>query len=177
LGKQLNKKIHTEILPSIRKTGQYSTDQAKENLENQFIPDRSLKEIKEYLELSQSVYGEAYKQRLFPIVMKKYYPDLPVISAAPEEKASLPSEALLTPTQIASELGFYYSTGNPIPRKVNELLANLGYQIKIADQWSPTDKAKGLCDRKPIDTNSKSQKDQLMWSRKIIDILKEHVIN
>lgn len=174
LGKQLNRWIHSEILPQIRKTGQYSVNEAKENLEKQFLPDRTLKELKEYLELSQSVYGEAYKQRLFPIVIKKYYPDLPVIEPSTEEKASLPAEALLTPTQIAQELGIFYSTGNPNPRKVNELLAQLGYQEKIGGQWSATAKAKELCDRKPVDTNSRSQKDQLMWTRKIIDILKEH---
>lgn len=172
--KRFQKWVFEEVLPQIRKTGQYSVNDAKENLEKQFLPDRTLKELKEYLELSQSVYGEAYKQRLFPIVIKKYYPDLPVIEPSTEEKASLPIEALLTPTQLAQELGIFYSTGNPNPRKVNDLLAQLGYQEKIGGQWSATDKAKELCDRKPVDTNSRSQKDQLMWSRKILDILKEH---
>jgi prophage antirepressor-like protein len=188
LGKKLNQFVHVEVLPSIRKTGQYSVSQSRaqtgsysvnqfrEQLENQFLPERSLKEVKEYLELMESVYGEAYKQRLAPIVLKKFHPDLPVIEPAPSEKASLPVEALLTPTQIAEELGLFYSTGNPNPRKVNEMLEKLGYQTKVGGMWSATPKAKGLCDRKPVSTNSRSQRDQLMWSEQVVAILQEYVV-
>jgi hypothetical protein len=61
---------------------------------------------------------------------------------------------------------------------VNKLLAELGYQTKIDGTWSATDKAIGLnlCDRKPVDTGSPSQKDQLMWSVDIVAILQEHVV-
>lgn len=176
LGKELNQLIHVEILPSIRKTGSYSVDQTKENLEKQFLPDRTLKELDEFATIMGKRFGAAYEQRLLTQCIKKYYPDLPVIEPAPEEKASLPIEALLTPTQIAGELNIYCSTGSPDPRKVNQLLERLGYQVKVSKVWSATEKAKGLCDRKPVNTNSRSQKDQLLWSRKIIDILKEHVL-
>ncbi|MEO1006385.1 MAG: transcriptional regulator, partial [Cyanobacteria bacterium J06638_38] len=83
-----------------------------------------------------------------------------------------------TPTQLAAELGVKYSTGNPNPRKVNSLLEQLGYQVKIQGQWSATEKAIAakLCDRKPVDTNSRTQKDQLLWSEDVIAVLSEHSV-
>jgi len=147
----------------------------RENLERQFQPDRSIRELDHYTEWMGRVYGVPYKQRLVPIVVKKYYPDLPILPPTVEEKVSLPTEALLTPTQLAQELGIFYKTGNPNPRKVNDLLKGLGYQTQIGGQWSATERAKGLCDRKPVDTNSKTQRDQLLWNINILEVLKEFV--
>jgi hypothetical protein len=93
----------------------------------------------------------------------------------PEELPSLPAQSLLTPTQIAKELGINYKTGAPNPRWVNEKLEVLGYQEKVGGQWSATPKAAGLCDRKPVDTDSRTQKDQLLWSADIIPVLQEFV--
>jgi hypothetical protein len=102
------------------------------------------------------------------------------VGASPNEFASLPTaNALLTPTKIAAELGWLNGKGNPSPQLVNKKLAELGYQIKVGDMWSATDKATNadLCDRKPVETGSKTQKDQLLWSAKVIDILSEHSVN
>jgi hypothetical protein len=62
--------------------------------------------------------------------------------------------------------------------QVNKLLSGLGYQEKIQGQWSATKKAiaANLCDRKPVDTNSRTQKDQLLWSADIALVLKEHIL-
>lgn len=102
---------------------------------------------------------------------------MPIIPPAPEELASLPTaKALLTPTQIADRLDLNYKTGKPNPQAVNKLLEDLGYQTKIDGTWSATDKAieLNLCDRKPIETESRTQKDQLLWSIDIIAILQEY---
>nr|WP_281257363.1 phage antirepressor KilAC domain-containing protein [Merismopedia glauca] len=85
---------------------------------------------------------------------------------------------MLTPTEIAKELGLFYKTGNPNAQAVNKLLEKLGYQVRVGKQWSATEKATklGLSDRKPVETNSRSQKDQMLWSSKIIPILKEYIL-
>ena len=73
------------------------------------------------------------------------------------------------------------ATGNPVgllTESINEgNLEQMGYQERIADMWSATSKAKGLCDRKPVETNGKSHRDQLLWKLPIVDILKEHLVN
>lgn len=59
------------------------------------------------------------------------------------------------------------------------MLLLAGYQTKEDGAWNPTQKAidANLADRKPVETNSRTQKDQLLWSEDIIDILKEFSIN
>jgi hypothetical protein len=149
----------------------------REALERQFQPEVPLRSIEELAAILGKRFGAAYEQRVLQQNIKKFHPyfDLPILE--PEEKVSVSSgERLLTPTQIASELGFAYKTGNPNPQKVNKLLESLGYQQKIGNSWSPTEKAIAakLCDRKPVDTNSRTQKDQLLWSERILVVLSEH---
>jgi hypothetical protein len=62
--------------------------------------------------------------------------------------------------------------------KINSLLKQLGYQEAIGGRWSATQKAIDLklVDRKPVDTNSRTQKDQLVWSSDILPILSEHLV-
>lgn len=149
----------------------------REKLEQKFLPTPEIKQIKETTFLFKDIFGEAYAQRYVLQQVKKHYPQLAGEHPQPQETTSLPTaKALLTPTQIAEQLGWNYKTGSPNPRRVNCLLVQLGYQEKIDRQWNATDKAiqANLCDRKPVDTNSRTQKDQLLWSSKVIDILREH---
>ena len=60
--------------------------------------------------------------------MHKHYPQLAGDEPQIEERPSLPSaKAFLTPTRIAKQLDWLYSTGNPNPKKVNIALEQLGY--------------------------------------------------
>ncbi|MGL5059047.1 MAG: hypothetical protein ACRC62_03615 [Microcoleus sp.] len=154
-----------------------TADNALKRLEKQFLPTPTKKDLREGHGLYKLMYGKPYADRWLQYKLEEYYPALaPHEAPAPEELPSLPQQALLTPTEIARELGVNYSTGNPNPQWVNKKLTELGYQEKVGGQWSATPKAEGLCDRKPVDTDSRTQKDQLLWSTKIIDILKEHVL-
>lgn len=151
----------------------------RRSLELKLAPKPTLEEIDMAATMFGKRFGKAYEQRYLTQQVKKAYPRLTGEAPRKNEVASLPTaQALLTPTQIASELHWYCSTGNPDARKVNLILEHLGYQVKIAGSWSATEKAinANLCDRKPVETNSRTQKDQLMWSAKIVDILKEHAI-
>jgi BRO family, N-terminal domain len=124
-------------------------------------------------------FGSGYEQRFFTQNVAKFHPHLALPAIAPEELASLATaKALLTPTEIAEQLGFVCKSNAKSfdGRRVNKLLEELGYQTKIDGTWSATDKAidLNLCDRKPIDTGSRTQKDQLFWSVDIIAILQEN---
>lgn len=152
----------------------------RDRLEKQLLPTPTLKQVDEAANILGKRFGTLYEQRYVLQQFEKHYPQLAGETPQPQEMASLPTVAvLLTPTQIAEQLEWYYSTGNPNPRKVNSMLEQLGYQVKIDKQWSATDKAinANLCDRKPVETNSKTQKDQLLWSDKVIDILAEHSVS
>lgn len=151
----------------------------RDRLERQLLPTPEIKQIKESTFFFKDLFGESYAQRYALQQFKKHYPQLAGEAPQSQEMVSFPTpHALLTPTQVAEQLGWKYKTGNPDPRKVNCYLVLLGYQEKVGKQWRATEKAisANLCDRKPVETNSRTQKDQLLWSDKIIDILKEHSI-
>lgn len=158
-----------------------SLTQQKAKLEKQLLPAPTQKELKEGHGLYKLMYGKPYADRWLQHKIKEFYPALaPAEEPRPEEKASLPTvRALLTPTDIAIEIGVFCKS-NPTSgdaRWVNRKLEELCYQEKVAGKWSATQKAidLNLCDRKPVDTNSRTQKDQLTWSADVIPILKEHV--
>jgi prophage antirepressor-like protein len=172
--------IFDEVLPSVRKTGSYSVDKDRHKLEQKFLPTPALKQLKEAYSIHKMMYGKAYADRWMTQKLANYHPALSGESPKPEELKSLPTtKALLTPTQIAEELGWKCKS---LKAKgfdaigVNKKLAELGCQEKIAGSWSATQKAinLNLCDRKPVDTNSRTQKDQLLWSVDVLPILQEH---
>lgn len=152
-----------------------------EKLERQFLPDVPVKAIEEAAAAFGKRFGVSYEQRFFAQNIAKFHPYFAIPLVAPEESASLPTaKALLTPTQIAEQLGLFCKS-NPNAgdaRRANKLLEQLGYQENIAGRWSGTQKAinLNLCDRKPVETGSRTQKDQLLWSGDILAILQEHTV-
>jgi hypothetical protein len=152
-----------------------------DSLERQFLPEVSIKSIDEAATVFGKRFGAGYEQRFLVQNIGKFHPHLTIPPAAPEELVSLPTpKALLTPTQIGEQLGLFCKSNakSGDARRVNKLLQELGYQTKIDGIWSATDKAinLNLCDRKPVDTKSHSQKDQLFWSADVVAILEEHVV-
>jgi hypothetical protein len=123
------------------------------------------------------LYGDAYAQQYFNQKMQRFAPALAGQKPDTSQVASLPGvKHRLTPSDIAQELGLLHGTGSPNGNAANKLMESLGYQTKVGKIWIPTEKAieAGFVDRKPIDTNSRSQKDQLLWSADILPILQEH---
>ncbi|NEQ50580.1 MAG: hypothetical protein F6K11_10680 [Leptolyngbya sp. SIO3F4] len=139
------------------------------------LPSRSIAEIDEFATVVGKRFGKHVEESCLILNLRRHYPDMALPEIAAEDRASLPSpKALLTPTEIAEELGITCKTNsNPSPQEANKLLANLGYQYKVGSgkksQWTPTEKGEPFCDRKPIDTNSKSDKFQLLWKVSILD--------
>lgn len=125
--------------------------------------------IKEACDLLSSYFGPAYAESAVILNLRRHHPTLALPTVQAQDRTSLPSsDVLLTPTDIARELGLSYGTGNPNPRAANALLKQLGYQEKVSGDWQPTEKGKPFCTRKPVDTNSRSDKSQLMWFSSIL---------
>jgi hypothetical protein len=168
-------------LPSIASTGSYSVDAARADLERKFLPTPTLKDIAEVAKtLKVAGFNSSYIERITILNIQRHRPELLPESPQPQELASLPTvKALMTPTQLADSLGWYCKSNatKGDPRKVNAILAVLGYQEKIGKDWNPTDKAitANLADRKPVMIDGKkSNVDQLLWSADILPILQEH---
>jgi hypothetical protein len=119
-------------------------------------------------------FGPAYAESALILNLRRHHPALALPPVQAQDRTSLSSaDALLTPTDIARELGLSYGTGNPNPRAANALLKQLGYQVKLSGDWQPTEKGKPFCTRKPVDTNSRSDKSQLMWFSSILGELED----
>jgi prophage antirepressor-like protein len=180
-GKRLNRWLHSEVLPSIGKTGSYSLESARAELEKKFLPTPTLKEIAEVAKtLKVAGFKQSYVERITILNLQKHHPGLLPESPKPQELESLPTaKALMNPTQIGEALGWFCKS-NPTKgdaRRVNKKLAELGYQEKVGGDWNPSDKAIGanLADRKPVMVDGKrSNVDQLLWSADILPILQEH---
>jgi prophage antirepressor-like protein len=172
--------VFGEVLPSVRKTGSYSIEQSRESLEKRFRPVPTTRNRLDAIKIATAgKLSPSYIQRLAIQAIKATCPDAEM--PMPTELISLPTaRAFLNPTKIAEELGWLCKTGkcSGNAAKVNSLLKELGYQDMIGGRWSATDKAiaANLVDRKPVSTNSRTQKDQLLWSADIISILQEHSV-
>jgi KilA-N domain len=151
-------------------------EQDRQTLEKQIRPEPSTQNRLDAIKiLKAGGHQKSYIQRVTIQMAKAICPGIEV--PQPTELISLPTaRALLTPTQLAVELKLLFSTGAGDGSKVNKLLEQLGYQVKVANVWSATDKAiqAKLVDRKPVETNSRTQKDQLLWSVDVLVILQEH---
>ena len=172
--KIFRKWVTKDVLPNIRKTGEYKLNQQK--LESIYSDRATIKEIDSAYDFYKKAFGDSYAYQYAHQMMKKHQPHLAGNEPPKESRPSLP--ILLTPTEIAEQLDINYQTGNPNPRKVNSVLEQLGYQIRVNGSWQPTNKAIQFdhYDIKPIDTNSKSQKSQLLWTQLMVSILKEFAI-
>ncbi|MEM9804674.1 MAG: BRO family protein [Cyanobacteria bacterium P01_D01_bin.56] len=176
--KRFKRWLKHEVLPAIRKTGSYTLRKADPTPEVAQLPSRSISEIDEFATVVGKRFGPHVEESCLILNLRRHCPDMEVPQIAATERTSLPSsQALLTATQIAEELGITCKTNsNPSPQGANKLLANLGYQYKVGkgrdSQWTPTEKGEPLCDRKFVDTNSKSDKFQLLWKASIINELR-----
>lgn len=157
-------------------------DQLNSQIQQAMGDKPTLDLIADASKLAEIAYGKSYQQRYICQKVEKYYPQLALTCVANEEKASLTTKALLTPTDIAEKLDILYKSDKPNPRRVNELLTDYGYQNALRDSknklhYEATQLAisQNLCDRKPVDTNSRTQKDQLLWSSEIVEVLRQHL--
>ncbi len=154
------------------KTRQAELQEQFDRPEPQPLPVSVLKEAAEAL---GELYGKHYQHRAFRTNLGRHYPTFVLPPVEPEEMPAMPkAETLLRPTDIAKELGLICKNGSsPSPRKVNELLAGLGFQEKVGDHWNPMPIAEPHCVRKPVETGGKTDKDQLFWYPSILPILRQ----
>lgn len=171
LGKTMNRWVHTEVLPSIRKTGGYSVKPTQELLPVNDIRDVMLAvyghtKMNEYL-LAGAIANEIGKQRpQFKALTASIMQDIPGV---------IVEEKLIRPGKLA-EL-YEAKTGTKLSaRKMNTLLMDKGLQVKNPSGtnpcWLPTDQGEEYS-QLVLDTAKGHNKtvQSLQWHPSVVDVI------
>lgn len=163
--KPFRKWVTGEVLPSIRKTGQYSIRKPGEVLTTSQIA-RDFKAFKS-IAMTAGLKGNPAVISA-DTVMRRVFGVSPLQLMQIELKSE-DQKILFTPTELANQ------TGIKSAREVNKRLANAGLQENINGKWYPTEKAEGYYTL--IDTgkrhNSGAMVQQLKWKPTVITYLSE----
>ena len=163
--KPFRKWVTGEVLPSIRKTGQYSMRKPGEVLTTSQIA-RDFKAFKS-IAMTAGLKGNPAVISA-DTVMRRVFGVSPLQLMQIELKSE-DQKMLFTPTELANQ------TGIKSAREVNKRLANAGLQENINGKWYPTEKAEGYYTL--IDTgkrhNSGAMVQQLKWKPTVITYLSE----
>ena len=157
-GRQLNRWIHTEVIPSIRKTGSYSLPQAPGDhlVDSYQKAEKILVSLMNIAKVFETPTHIAQVETV-KIVKKETGVDCqPYLQQAPAQDNIDDLNVMLEPTDIAERLGITYRRGSPDGSAVNKLLHKHGYQHKIDDNWEPTDKGAPYAARHQWTKGSKS---------------------
>ena len=158
--KAFSRWVRKEVLPTIRKTGQFSINQ-----EQPALPSGVLDGARLIFETA------GIKDNQLTLALDKVYKSYTGRSALQSGEVDLiaPSKSqLLTPTQIGSAFGLN-------ARRVNEILAGAGLQHKINDMWEPLEP--GLKFAVMVDAGKKHSNGtpirQLKWDSSILETFRK----
>lgn len=161
---EFEKWVFDEVLPTIRKTGQYSTDQSPKRIK--YFQE----EFDAFVAWAER-FGITGNQALLAANKgcRNYYGIDPMAILEVPALTCPVQSADVTPTQIGSELGLS-------ARKVNQLLITTGYQKAISGgKYEPSDKGKNFAVFK--DTNKKHSNGtpvtQLLWKYSVVPELQK----
>lgn len=155
--------IFEEVLPTIRKTGQYKT--ATANMTSNEFVSREFAALRS-MAITAGLEGNAATVSANNAMVRIH--SVSPLKLLQIELKNPDQQLFLTPTQIAQRLGF---SG---PREVNKLLAHEGFQSNINGTWVPTDKGRDYVVL--LDTGKRHSDgvmvQQMKWKEKICDKLK-----
>lgn len=155
--------IFEEVLPTIRKTGQYKA--ATANMTSNEFVSREFAALRS-MAVTAGLEGNAATVSANNAMVRIH--SVSPLKLLQIELKNPDQQLFLTPTQIAQRLGF---SG---PREVNKLLAHEGFQSNINGTWVPTDKGRDYVVL--LDTGKRHSDgvmiQQMKWKEKICDKLK-----
>lgn len=161
--KAFRKWVTSEVLPTIRKTGQYKA--ATANMTSNEFVSREFAALRS-MAITAGLEGNAATVSANNAMVRIH--SVSPLKLLQIELKNPDQQLFLTPTQIAQRLGF---SG---PREVNKLLAHEGFQSNINGTWVPTDKGREYVVL--LDTGKRHSDgvmiQQMKWKEKICDKLK-----
>lgn len=165
--KAFRKWVTSEVLPTIRKTGQYTVTAT--NMISEEFTSRAFAALRS-IAVTAGLEGNAATVSA-DNAMKRIH-NISPLNLLQIELKTPDQQKLLTPTQIAERLKL---SG---PREANLILAAKGFQIKEGKQWLPTDTGKPFAVL--LDTGKQHSSgvmvQQLKWKESILSEL-ENLIN
>lgn len=164
--KRFKKWVTSEVLPSIRKTGQYQVSQMQPlALTQHDLATRLLKNELEVWTLFECPLHIA-QQEIVKLVRKDTGVDFSAaLKYAKAQQNILQHEIMLEPTELGVRLGLN-------ARQTNRVLEDLGLQSRINGQWLPTERGEKVCQRHAWSKGSKSGYN-LKWNLKAVEELLE----
>lgn len=158
--------IVEEVLPSIRKTGQYQVSQMQPlALTQHDLATRLLKNELEVWTLFECPLHIA-QQEIVKLVRKDTGVDFSAaLKYAKAQQNILQHEIMLEPTELGLRLGLN-------ARQTNRVLQDLGLQYRINGQWIPTDRGEKICHQHAWTSGNKSGYN-LKWNLKVVEELLE----
>lgn len=161
--KAFRKWVTSEVLPTIRKTGQYKA--ATANMTSNEFVSREFAALRS-MAITAGLEGNAATVSANNAMVRIH--SVSPLKLLQIELKNPDQQLFLTPTQIAQRLGF---SG---PREINKLLAHEGFQSNINGTWVPTDKGRDYVVL--LDTGKRHSDgvmiQQMKWKEKICDKLK-----
>jgi hypothetical protein len=162
--------LSREVIPSIRRTGSYSTAQ----LPSTRSPIGILKAREEFEAAVDFVklFGITDpNQSLFAAnnMVRGFYGIAPLDLAGCAMLPAPKQEVSMTPTELGEELGGMH------PREVNKLLESIGLQTRVAKEWIATERGEEHTVRVDVQKrhNSGTPCTQLRWYSTVIDVLRD----
>jgi prophage antirepressor-like protein len=157
--------VFDEVLPTIRKTGQYKVEKPKAHAKNRMLKT-AIKDLAGTTEAIEKMFGVKKGIAIataMDMVGREYGIDLePLRSLLPGEE----KPGFLTATEIGEMVGGMSA------QKVNKKLSELGLQEKVGGEWRLTAKGKEFGEEIPY-TNHGHSGYRPMWCQEIVSEIKE----
>lgn len=176
--------VTAEVLPTIRKTGNYSIPKVTPNPHYRTrMIGTAVRDVGKTAEALEKVFGCRHGMALATassMVGEAYGIDMtPVQRLIPAED----NPGTLSPSQIAESLGLVNRQGNPDAQTVNRMLQSCGLQDKPRDakganlknaKWFLTEEGKSYGEQKAMNNKKTGYSGyQICWSADVIDLLKK----
>lgn len=172
--KQFKHWVTSDVLPTIRKTGKYAVPKITPNPHYRTrMIKTAVKDIGDTADTIAQVFH--VKKGIAMTASMQMVGEAYGIDTEPLKKLVPPeaNPAFLTPTKIAAELNVLTNKGNPNPQRVNSLLKELGLQESVGGHWHTTEEGKKLSEAMPYTASSGHSGYQLLWSPKVIPMLRD----
>ena len=159
--------IAQDVVPSIRKTGNYSVFK-----DNPALPSGVLEGAKLIFELA-GVTGNQLTLAMDKVY--KSYTGRSALLAGDIQLEAPVKEQALTPSQIAEALGI--GKGKKGARKINKLLETFGFQRRIGDNWELLEKSKSyavVVDAGKLHSDGTPIR-QVKWNSSILNVIQDEL--
>jgi len=162
--KRFKKWVTAEVLPTIRKTGRYDT----QDKATRATPLEAARLFRPFFSIARCIGCDRNAAAISAnqAVKKIAGHNLLALLDQTHLKADNPQSAWFTPTQLGKRIGLS-------PRAFNKRLAASGLQIRQADSWMPTQTAQGLA--RVFDTGKHTGQGtpvtQIKWAHTVLDKL------